>query len=375
MKKLGFGMMRLPMPDAKVQDKVDFEQVCTMVDTFLERGFTYFDTAYMYHGGISEHVVRQAVVERHPRESFTVADKMPMMRFKENDTEQEQARIFDEQLAKCGVEYFDYYLLHNLNSRDYPTTKRLNTFQFLLQKKADGKIRHLGFSFHDKADLLDQILTEHPEVDFVQLQLNYLDWEDERVQSRKCYETVVKHNKKVVVMEPVKGGRLANVPTEVEQMMRAAHPDWSPASWAIRFAASLEHVMMVLSGMSNTDQLLDNTNYMQNFVPLTEDEVKLLEKAAEIISAQPAIACTACRYCVDGCPRDIQIPDFFMLYNQDQMTLRQGGSANREEYRKRAEGHGFASSCVDCKQCESACPQHLPITSLLQRVVNTYEKA
>ena len=373
MKKLGFGMMRLPMPDAKVQDRVDMPQVCSMVDTFMERGFTYFDTAYMYHGGQSEHVVREAVVERHPRESFTVADKMPVMRLKDS-TAEEQAQIFDEQLQKCGVEYFDYYLLHNLNRNDYPTAQRLNTFEFLLGKKAEGKIRHLGFSFHDKADILDQILTDHPEVEFVQLQLNYLDWEDERVQSRKCYEVVVKHGKKVVVMEPVKGGRLANVPREVEEMMKAAHPDWTPASWAIRFAASLEHVMMVLSGMSNTEQLLDNTSYMQNFSPLTAEEVKLLEKAAEIISAMPAIPCTACRYCVDGCPRDIQIPDFFMLYNEDQMILRQGGSANKEQYRKIAEGHGFASACVDCKQCESACPQHLNVTNFLQRVANTYEK-
>ncbi len=373
MKKLGFGMMRLPMPDAKVQEKVDIPQVCSMVDTFMERGFTYFDTAYMYHGGQSEHVVRQAVVERHPRENFTVADKMPVMRLKEGTVE-DQAKIFDEQLEKCGVEYFDYYLLHNLNRNDYPTTQRLNTFEFLLGKKAEGKIRHLGFSFHDKADLLDQILTEHPEVEFVQLQLNYLDWEDERVQSRKCYETVVKHGKKVVVMEPVKGGRLANVPEEVEKLMKAAHSDWSPASWAIRFAASLEHVMMVLSGMSNTEQLADNTGYMQDFTPLTAEEVKLLEKAAEIISSMPAIPCTACRYCVEGCPRNIQIPDFFMLYNEDQMTLRQGGSANKEQYKKIAEGHGLASACVDCKQCESACPQHLNVTNFLQRVANTYEK-
>lgn len=373
MKKLGFGMMRLPMPDANVQEKIDLEQVCSMVDTFLERGFTYFDTAYMYHGGQSEHAVRQAVVERHPRESFTVADKLPMMRLKDG-TEADQARIFDEQLQKCGVEYFDYYLLHNLNRNDYPTVQRLNTVEFLLGKKAEGKIRHLGFSFHDKAELLDQILTDHPELEFVQLQLNYLDWEDERVQSRKCYEVAVKHGKKVIVMEPVKGGRLATVPADVEKMMKDAHPDWSPASWAIRFAASLEHVMMVLSGMSNTAQLEDNTGYMQNFTPLTPDEVKLLEKAAEILSAQPAIPCTACRYCVDGCPRDIQIPDFFLLYNEDQMILRQGGNANKEKYREIAAGHGFASSCVDCKQCESACPQHLNVTAYLQRVVNTYEK-
>ena len=374
MKKFGFGMMRLPMPDAKVQENIDIPQVCSMVDTFIERGFTYFDTAYMYHGGQSEHVVRQAVVERHPRENFTVADKLPMYRLKDSENEADQEVIFNDQLQKCGVEYFDYYLLHNLNAGSYPTAQRLNTFSYLLGKKAEGKIRHLGFSFHDKADLLDEILTAHPEVEFVQLQINYLDWEDERVQSRKCYEVAVKHGKKVVVMEPVKGGKLANVPAEVEKMMKEAHPDWTPASWAIRFAASLEHVMMVLSGMSNTEQLLDNTGYMQDFAPLSAEDIALLEKAAEIISAMPAIPCTACRYCVEGCPRDIQIPDFFMLYNDDQMTLRQGGSANKEQYGKIADGHGLASACVDCKQCENACPQHLNVPGFLQRVVNTYEK-
>ena len=360
MKKLGFGMMRLPMPDAKVQDKVDFEQVCTMVDTFVERGFVYFDTAYFYHKGESERVVKKAVVDRLERDSFLLADKLPISLLKEADNAK-QEEIFTEQFEKCGVAYFDYYLLHCLNTENYATAQRLDTFNFLLKKKEEGKIRHLGFSFHDKADVLDRILTEHPEVEFVQLQLNYLDWEDERVQSRKCYETVVKHGKKVIVMEPVKGGRLANVPDEVAQMMQAAHPDWSPASWAIRFAASLDHVMMVLSGMSNTEQLGDNTSYMQEFTPLTEDEVKLLEKAAEIISAQPAIPCTACRYCVDGCPAGIPIPKIFALQN-----AKLGG----EEVDPAAYG-AFAATgkdCVDCGQCENACPQNLHIRDLLKEV-------
>ena len=373
MLKLGFGMMRLPMPDPKVQSEVDLQQVCAMVDSFLEQGYTYFDTAYMYHGGESERIVREALVKRHSRESFTLADKLPMMNLREAGPER-QVEIFDEQLEKCGVDYFDYYLLHNLNSSDYGTVERLDSFGFIRQKKAEGKIRHLGFSFHDKADLLDRILTEHPEVEFVQIQLNYLDWEDERVQSRKCYETIVRHGKQVVVMEPVKGGRLAAVPEEVSALFQAAHPDWSAASWAIRFAASLERVMVVLSGMSNMAQLTDNTGYMRSFSPLGESERSTLAKAADIISSLPAVACTGCRYCVDGCPREIPIPDYFALLNQDQAALRQGQEPSRDQYRALAEGHGLASSCVSCRQCETACPQHLPVVNWLQRVTNTYEK-
>ena len=217
------------------------------------------------------------------------------------------------------------------------------------------------------------ILTEHPEVEFVQLQLNYLDWEDERVQSRKCYEVCVKHGKDVVVMEPVKGGRLAKLPEDAEAMLKAVHPDWSPASWAIRFAAGLEHVIMVLSGMSNMDQMLDNSGYMQTFAPLTGDEVKLLERCAEILSAVPAISCTACRYCVDGCPQSIHIPDFFAQYNADQMKLRQGQSVDKDAYAQIAAQGGKASDCVTCRQCEEKCPQHLPVTEWLDRVKRTYE--
>ena len=244
---------------------------------------------------------------------------------------------------------------------------------FLQQKKAEGKIRCLGFSFHDNAGVLDRILTEHPEAEFVQIQLNYLDWEDERVQSRKCYETIRRHGKQVVVMEPVKGGKLAQLPEEAAALLKNAHPDWSPASWAVRFAASLEGVLVVLSGMSNQEQMEDNSAYMQDFQPLNAQETGLLEQAAKILSALPAIPCTACRYCVDGCPVSIPIPEYFALYNEDQLNLREGRPVDREAYQKLAADGGLASACVGCRQCEHACPQHLNVTGWLERVAKTYE--
>lgn len=373
MKQLGFGMMRLPLKDPKEQTQVDRAQAQSMMDAFLESGFTYVDTAYFYHGGESERVVKDILTSRYPRENYVLADKMPLLHLKVKGTVEKQAAIFDEQLAKCGVAYFDRYLLHSMNKEYYQLAKRLDTFGFLMKKKEEGKLHHLGFSFHDKAELLDQILTEHPETEFVQLQINYLDWEDERIQSRKCYETAVRHGKKVVVMEPVKGGRLAKLPEEAEKLLREVHPDWSPATWAIRFAASLPEVEVVLSGMSDMAQVADNTGFMADFQPLTEEETALLAKVAEILSALPAVECTACRYCVAGCPRDIPIPDYFALYNGDQMALRQGLPVRKADYERLAASGGKASACVSCRQCEQACPQHLKIVDHLARVAKTYE--
>ena len=373
MKKLGFGLMRLPLSDPKEQSRVDLEQVCAMADTFLDRGFTYFDTAYVYYKGESERVAKEAIVKRHDRNSFTLATKMPIFNFKSGDGPEKLDAYFAEQLEKCGVDYFDYYLLHSLDAGSYETVQRLDAFGWGMKEKAAGRIKRLGFSFHDKAEVLDRILTDHPEAEFVQLQINYLDWEDERVQSRKCYETARRHGKEVVIMEPVKGGKLANLPEEAAALLRQAHPDWSPASWAIRFAASLEGVLVVLSGMSNQEQMEDNSAYMQDFQPLNAQETGLLEQAAKILSALPAIPCTACRYCVDGCPVSIPIPEYFALYNEDQLNLREGRPVDRGAYQKLAANGALASACVGCKQCEHACPQHLNVTGWLERVAKTYE--
>ncbi len=363
--------MRLPLTDPEDFAKVDMAQVEKMVDTFLEHGFTYFDTAYMYHEFQSEKIVRAALVERHDRSAFTLATKLPTMFLK---TEGDQERIFTEQLEKCGVDYFDYYLLHNLNVANYRKVCRFDSFAFAARMKAEGKIRHVGFSFHDSAELLDEILTAHPETEFVQLQINYMDWENESIQSRRCYETARRHGKPVVVMEPVKGGTLARLPEEAEQRFRAVRPELSPASWAIRYAAGLDGVMMVLSGMSSMEQLRDNISYMQHFEPLNAEERAAVEDAVGIINRSMAVPCTACRYCVDGCPKQIAIPEYFALYNNAEQSLNKGFSVQTVYYANLAQTHGRASDCIGCRKCEKSCPQHLPIVEHLRQVAARFDK-
>lgn len=369
-KKLGFGLMRLPLTDANDKGSIDIEALKEMVDTFMEQGFTYFDTAWMYCAFKSENAVKEALTDRYPRDRYTLTTKLHASYLK---TKEDRNRIFEEQRQKTGVDYFDYYLIHAIDQELYSLYNEMDCFNWLIEKKKQGLVKHIGFSYHDSAEFLDQVLTEHPEMEFVQLQMNYLDWESAEVQSRKCYEVAIKHGKPVIVMEPVKGGILADVPAEVRESFAAYHPDLSVPSWAIRFVASLDNVAMVLSGMSNMEQLMDNISYMKEFVPMNAEETELVHKAAEMIKDSIAIPCTGCSYCTEGCPMQIAIPDLFRVYNKSKRGEITDVEA-KEEYRQLTESGGKARECLACGQCQVACPQHLEIINYLNDVAKCMEK-
>ena len=363
MKKLGFGLMRLPIIGGD-HSKIDIDAMKKMVDEFMARGFTYFDTAYVYHGGQSEVAFREAVVKRYPRDAFTVTTKLPL--FSKPDRAGME-KIFKESMERLGVEYIDYYWLHAMNKDLYEHAESVDAFGYLKELKAAGKIKHIGFSFHDGPEVLEKMLSEHPEVEYVQLQINYLDWEDGWVRGRRCYEVATRYGKPVIVMEPVKGGALANLPKSAARIFDSYDPKPSYASWAIRYCASLDNVMTVLSGMSNLEQVLDNTGYMEDFKPLTEEDYKVIEKVAQNLKF--AIPCTACRYCTDGCPMKISIPDIFALYNEYKRDMKKLPEFRTKYMELTSSSSGKASACIGCEQCKEHCPQNLDIPKLLAECV------
>ena len=358
-KKLGFGLMRLPQKAGRI----DIEQTKTMVDLFLEAGFTYFDTAWAYAG--SEDAIRQALVERYPRESFQLATKNAA--WINCKTREEAIAQFDVSLKQTGAGYFDFYLLHNLGEGRTHFFNNFDMWSFVQEKKKEGLIKHAGFSFHSTPEELDELLTKHPEMEFVQLQINYADWEYPAVQSRRCYEVARKHDKPVIIMEPVKGGMLANPPVPVQRILKGAEPDRSFASWAIRFAADLEGVITVLSGMSNVEQMQDNLSYMKNFTGLTAAEQKTLRAAQEALSHISLIPCTSCNYCAKVCPNNIGISGTFTAMNYLTLYRDQAAAAHQEAWLVGGHGKNKANACIHCGKCEEVCPQHISIRTELKK--------
>lgn len=367
-KKLGFGTMRLPLLNADDKKSIDLDQFKKMADIFIERGFCYFDTAYPYHEECSEIALKKAVIERYPRDRLLIADKMPILRVTSSD---DYPKFFAEQLKRCGTDHFDFYLLHNMGRDRYEKTQRFGGFEFIQRLKEKGDVCKIGFSFHDDAATLDKILSEHPEVDFVQLQINYLDWDGAVAQSGRCYSVAEKHGKAVIVMEPVKGGTLASLPDKAMRLFNGFYKENAPtpASLAIRYAASLDRVKIVLSGMSNLEQLENNTSYMQELKTLDAGEKALVKNITDILNSTIRVQCTGCRYCLEECPKNINIPDYFGLLNLHAVT----GKKTNMYYKRFSMNHAKASECLKCGLCENICPQHINIRQYLEEFAALYE--
>ena len=365
-KKLGFGLMRLPKKD----DMIDIEQVKVMVDRFMEAGFTYFDTAWAYDG--SEEAIRKALVERYPRESFQLATKNAA--WIDCKTREDAIRQFEESLADTGAGYFDNYLLHNLGESRTHYFDDFNMWDYVAQKKAEGKIKHYGFSFHSTPEELDAILTAHPDAEFVQLQINYADWENPAIQSRGVYEVARKHGKPVIIMEPLKGGLLANPPESVKQILTDAEPDRSAASWGIRFAANLEGVLVVLSGMSDVAQMEDNISFMRDFDGLNESQSTTVEQARAALNRIPLIPCTSCNYCAKVCPKEIGISGTFTAKNMYTLYQNMQFATRQEHWLVGGHGRKQAVNCIKCGACEGVCPQHIHIRDELCDAARLFEQ-
>ncbi|MCR5716702.1 MAG: aldo/keto reductase [Lachnospiraceae bacterium] len=364
-KKFGFGCMRLPM----IGDEVDIEQFKKMTDRFIEEGFNYFDTAHGYINGKSELAIKEALTSRYPRDKYLLTNKLTESFF---ESEEDIRPFFQTQLEACGVEYFDFYLMHAQKAANFGKYKACRAYETAFELKKEGKVRHVGLSFHDKAEVLDEILTTYPEIEIVQIQFNYLDYDSESVESKKVYDVCVKHNKPVLVMEPVKGGNLVNLPADAQVMIDALHQNMSNASYAIRFAAGFDNMRVILSGMSDLAQMEDNISFMKDFQPLSEEEQSALRKVVAVFHEKQLIPCTACRYCVEEnhCPMNIRIPDIFRAYN-DHVAFADWNAGMY--YRNVTDHSGKASDCIKCGMCESVCPQHLTIRDYLETCAATFE--
>jgi hypothetical protein len=372
MTKLGMGMMRLPLVDENDQTSIDMEQVNKMVDLYMDAGFNCFDTAFVYHEGVGEAAFRESVVKRYPRDSFKVSTKLPLFVINE---ESQLEPLFAQQLENCGVDYFDYYMLHNVSGFTENAWKNVDLYSFIQKKKEEGYIKHIGISTHGNAEFLEEILFEHPELEFVLLQINYLDWDDEGIESRKCWEVARKYNKKVMIMEPYKGGFLADVPQEAEKLMKDYNPDRSVVSWAMRFVANIDDVCVVYTGASNFEQLESNIEEFKNADPLNDEELAILDEVSEIINSNITVDCTKCRYCVDSCTEEIDIAKIFDLYNKHKLLEKEDWTQFGNAYLNysKLDGVGIASDCIECENCIEECPQQINIPEVLKDVAKTFE--
>lgn len=367
MKKLGFGLMRLPLSDEDSKE-VNIDQLRQLVDYYMAKGYNYFDTAYTYLNGNSEKSVKEVLVKRYPRNSFILASKLPIFNLQK---EEDMEKIFDEQLERCGVEYFDYYMLHNVSSKHIDKFTRIDSFSFIKEKKKEGKIKHIGISCHDSPVFLEKILKKHPEIEFVQLQINYLDWLDEIIESKGIYEIASKYNKPIIIMEGLKGGALANLPEKAKNILQEYDPEKSMASWSFRYNLSLDNILVILSGMNKMDDLKENIEIFENFVPLEGEDYEILKQVTDIIEENTQIKCTACGYCLSSCPQSINIAHIFKLYNS-QKLLNQTHSIGMY-YRNFTSLNNKASDCIECGNCVNICPQKIDIPMKLKDVVKLFE--